>query len=154
MRETWVWSLGREDPWRRKWQPTPVFLPGESHGRRSLVGYIQSTGSQRVGHNWATSLSFHRVVMKMTWIYRLGNWKQPAPFPVVCLRKSYPPFQLKLKYHLIHEAFVSLPGRKISVLYLYFYNQFTVTMVIIITAANISCVCCNRDYSFSITPRR
>ena len=25
-------------PWRRKWQPTPVFLPGESHGQRSLVG--------------------------------------------------------------------------------------------------------------------
>ena len=26
-------------PWRRKWQPTPVFLPGESHGQRILVGY-------------------------------------------------------------------------------------------------------------------
>ena len=26
-------------PWRRTWQPTPVFLPGESHGQRSLVGY-------------------------------------------------------------------------------------------------------------------
>jgi len=26
------------DEWRRKWQPTPVFLPGESQGRRSLVG--------------------------------------------------------------------------------------------------------------------
>ena len=26
-------------PWRRAWQPTPVFLPGESHGQRSLVGY-------------------------------------------------------------------------------------------------------------------
>ena len=26
-------------PWRRKWQPTPVFFPGESHGQRSLVGY-------------------------------------------------------------------------------------------------------------------
>ena len=26
-------------PWRRKWQPTPVFLPRESHGQRSLVGY-------------------------------------------------------------------------------------------------------------------
>ena len=25
--------------WRRKWQPTPVFSPGESHGRRSLAGY-------------------------------------------------------------------------------------------------------------------
>ena len=31
----WVGNI----PWRRKWQPTPVFLPGESHGRRSLVGY-------------------------------------------------------------------------------------------------------------------
>ena len=29
----------QEDPWRRKWQPTPVFLPGEFHGRRSLVNY-------------------------------------------------------------------------------------------------------------------
>ena len=26
-------------PWRRKWQPTPVFLPGEFHGWKSLVGY-------------------------------------------------------------------------------------------------------------------
>ena len=26
-------------PWRRKWQPTRVFLPGESHGQRSLAGY-------------------------------------------------------------------------------------------------------------------
>ena len=29
----------RTIPWRRKWQPTPVFLPGESYGQRSLVGY-------------------------------------------------------------------------------------------------------------------
>jgi len=27
------------NPWRRAWQPTPVFLPGESHGQRSLVSY-------------------------------------------------------------------------------------------------------------------
>ena len=33
--DPWVGKI----PWRRKWQPTPVFLPGESHGRRSLVGY-------------------------------------------------------------------------------------------------------------------
>ena len=37
--ETWIPSLGREDPWRREWQPIPVFLPGEFHGQRSLVGY-------------------------------------------------------------------------------------------------------------------
>ena len=29
----------RKIPWRRKWQPTPVFLPGEYHGQRSLAGY-------------------------------------------------------------------------------------------------------------------
>ena len=29
----------RKIPWRRKWQSTPVFLPGESHGQRSLLGY-------------------------------------------------------------------------------------------------------------------
>ena len=39
MRETWVRSLVGKIPWRRKWQPTPVFLPGEFHGWRSLVGY-------------------------------------------------------------------------------------------------------------------
>ena len=39
MQETWVQSLGREDPWRRRWQPTPVFLPGKAPGWRSLAGY-------------------------------------------------------------------------------------------------------------------
>ena len=37
--------------WRREWQPTPVFLPGEFHGQRSLTeesGELQSVGSQRV----------------------------------------------------------------------------------------------------------
>ena len=39
MWETQVRSLGREDPWRRKWQTILVLLPGESGGQRSLVGY-------------------------------------------------------------------------------------------------------------------
>ena len=37
--ETWVQSLGREGPLEEKWQPTPVFLAGECHGQRSLMGY-------------------------------------------------------------------------------------------------------------------
>ena len=39
LRDTQVQSLGWKDPLNRKWQPTPVLLPGESHGQRSLVGY-------------------------------------------------------------------------------------------------------------------
>ena len=38
--DPWVGKI----PWRRKWQPTPVLSPGESHGRRSLVGYISPWG--------------------------------------------------------------------------------------------------------------
>ena len=33
--DPWVGKM----PWKRKWQPAPVFLPGESHGQRGLVGY-------------------------------------------------------------------------------------------------------------------
>ena len=39
MQEMRVRSLGLEDPLEREWQPTPVFLPGEAHGQRSLEGY-------------------------------------------------------------------------------------------------------------------
>ena len=35
-----LFNLYAEYTWRRKWQPTPVFLPGESHGQRSLVGTV------------------------------------------------------------------------------------------------------------------
>ena len=41
----WVGKI----PWRRKWQPTPVFLPGESHGERILEGY--SPWGFRARHN-------------------------------------------------------------------------------------------------------
>ena len=39
MQETLVQSKVRKIPWSREWRPTPVFLPGESYGQRSLVGY-------------------------------------------------------------------------------------------------------------------
>ena len=38
--------------WRRKWQPSLVFLPGRSHGQRSLAGY-SPWGHRRVGHDWS-----------------------------------------------------------------------------------------------------
>ena len=52
MWETRVRSLGWGFPWRRKWQPNPVFLPGESQGQRSLVGC--NPWGCRVGYDWAT----------------------------------------------------------------------------------------------------
>ena len=51
MQETRVRSLGWEDPpWRRKWQPIPVLLPGKIP-RLKEPGRLYSMGSQRVGHD-------------------------------------------------------------------------------------------------------
>ena len=58
MRETWVQTLGWEDPWRRAWQLTPVFLPGESPWTEES-GRLKSTGSQRVGHECLVGLSIY-----------------------------------------------------------------------------------------------
>ena len=49
MQETWVQSLGREDPLEKAWQPTAVFRPGEFRGQRRLAGY--SPRGHRVGHD-------------------------------------------------------------------------------------------------------
>ena len=46
---SWV----RKIPWRRKWEPIPVFFPGKSHGQRSLAGY-HPQGHKRAGHDLAT----------------------------------------------------------------------------------------------------
>ena len=45
--DPWIGKIS----WRKEWQPTPVFLPGELHGQRSLVGY-SLWGHKRVRHNW------------------------------------------------------------------------------------------------------
>ena len=42
--------LGLRRSWRREWQPTPVFLPGASHGQGNVAG-CSPWGSQRVGHD-------------------------------------------------------------------------------------------------------
>ena len=46
-------SVPRKIPWRRKWQLTPVFLPGKSHGQESLRGY-RPWCCKRIGHDLAT----------------------------------------------------------------------------------------------------
>ena len=75
IQETRVWSLGLEDPlekgmathssilaWRREWQPTPVSLPGESHGQRSLASY-----SPWGRKNWNTT-EWLKLSLSLEWI--------------------------------------------------------------------------------------
>ena len=53
MQEPQVRSLSQEYPWKRKWQPTLVFLSGKSHAQRSLEG-SNPRNCKRVGHNLET----------------------------------------------------------------------------------------------------
>ena len=66
----------RKIPWRREWLLIPVFLPGEFHGQRSLVGYKQSMGTQTVGHNW-TTFTFYQIMFKRTrHLHLLSMWNK------------------------------------------------------------------------------
>ena len=67
---SYYWFV-RDLDWRRQWRPTPVLLPGKSHGgRRSLVG--RSPWGRWVGQDWATSLSL------FTFMHWRRKW-QPTP---------------------------------------------------------------------------
>ena len=71
---SWV----RKIPWRRKWQPTPVFLPGESHGQRSLEGYCpwdhqELDKTEQVTHTHSTATEKQKVVAR-NWGWKgMGN---------------------------------------------------------------------------------
>ena len=57
----WFWKI----PWRRKWQITPVFLPGKSYGQTSLMGYSPVHGGhKRVIYNLATKKQQQRTVKR------------------------------------------------------------------------------------------
>ena len=87
MQETWVWALWGKMPWRRKWQSTPVFLPGKFHRQRSLVGYSPwgpresdatewlSTCTQAVIHHKRKSKrAFHSHVAETSLGFWVKDW--------------------------------------------------------------------------------
>ena len=66
----WVGKI----PWRRAWQPTPAFLPGESHGQRSLVGYSPGIAQSR------TRLTNHDLILILLLLATLcGLWAPSSP---------------------------------------------------------------------------
>ena len=98
---SWVWKT-----WGSKWQPTPVFLPGKSHGCRSLVGY-GPWGCRKVGHALVTKQYFLLVnllgilgtnlyYLRFCWIlfdynkFRIFEFPQEWSYSIVKLRNSFP----------------------------------------------------------------
>ena len=89
--EMQVRSLGQEDPWRWEWQPIPIFLPGESHGHRSLVGYgpqgcKQSDMTEATQHSTAHKLPSLLMFMKCQLLSGLAC---QAPLSMEFSRQEY-----------------------------------------------------------------
>ena len=70
-------GLGRS-PWRRKWQPTPVFLPGKFHGQRSLAGY-NPWGHKESDTAERLTLWLFMVTHIYSWIYIITIVKEFLP---------------------------------------------------------------------------
>ena len=104
--DTCVQFLGVEDLWGRKWQPTPVFLPGKYHGHWSLAGY-SPWGHKRIRHEWVTdhTQKFRGIVWSNTKSQFLRS-------VTICLKSSlqlfyflkiYACFTLKCMYSFTHN---------------------------------------------------
>ena len=80
VRHDWATSLSLFTfmHWRRKWQPTPVFLPGEFQGWGEPGG-LPSMGSHRVGHDWsdlaASSSTSTCDVPTIYWVFFFISWR-------------------------------------------------------------------------------
>ena len=73
--DSWV----RKIPWRRKWQPTPVLLPGKSHGWRSLVGYSPLGHKESDMTEWLHFLSTHGFFSSHVQMWELDHKESWAP---------------------------------------------------------------------------
>ena len=95
----------RKIPWRRKWQLTPVFLLGKSHGQRSLVGY-SPWGRQRVEHGLVTKQQQAKGTTHFSFNIQIFN------FPVSDfkgqLRQDYSEF--KARWHQVKSLKKNCPA--------------------------------------------
>ena len=78
----WVGKIS----WSRKWQPTPVFLPGKFHGQRSLVGYSpwshkESSMTEVLEHKQEQNPADWLPCKKKCNFYSCGGWKSEIRVP-------------------------------------------------------------------------
>ena len=100
-------GFGRS-PWRRKWQPTPIFLPGKSQGQRSLAGYSPW------GHKELETIEYSCIIFQILFPYKplqsieksllyyiVGTYQLSILYIVVCIcQLEFPSLSLPL-YSLV-----------------------------------------------------
>ena len=81
--DPWVGKI----PWRRKWQSTPVLLPGKSHGQRSLVGYSpwgrkESDTTERLHFPFTLNILWHCFSLGLEWKLTFSSPVATAEFSI------------------------------------------------------------------------
>ena len=76
--------------WRRKWQPTPVFLPGESQGQGSLVGHrlwgrTESDQLKRLSSSSSQPFLLQGQCLQKLWLWRIPTWLSHCSAPLVTM---------------------------------------------------------------------
>ena len=105
--------------WRRKWQPTPASLPGNSHGQRSLMGYSW-WGHKRLGHDLATKNKINPIFNLPCKSYLL--WVI-FTYSVICLSPSF--------FYIVCTMLVDR-GRKLS----FRCRRFFIDWILQVTISN------------------
>ena len=91
----------RKIPWKRKWQPTPVFLPGKSHGQKSLVdysswGHKESDMTEQLSTNpcFPTAMQSWSLWQRPTKLKALPLWPFMRSLSIPGLKASHPLFKI------------------------------------------------------------
>ena len=84
--DPWVGKI----PWRREWQPTPVFLPGKFHGLWSLVR-CSAWGHKRVGHDLAVPTTLLPNGHPSAWVCLLAKCSLMGDSNILLIAKGFPP---------------------------------------------------------------
>ena len=87
MQEMCIRSLGQDIPWIRKWQPTPVFLLGKSHGQKSLVVGYSPWSCKESGTTWRLNSNSNTLYTNELSEREI---KKTLPFKVSSTRIKYP----------------------------------------------------------------
>ena len=120
--DPWVGKM----PWRWKWQPTPIFLPGKFYRQRNLVGC--NSWDRRVGHNWACNP--HAFFISGNVIFSFGEGCFRIGYPQVSPSRILSEILTDVKFHTLSQGnFISLVIRR--VLWMIHFYIFSINLFFI-----------------------
>ena len=111
--------------WRRKWQPTPVFLPGESHGRRSLVGYSPRVTKSRTQ---LSDFTFTSISLSAFFIVQLSHPYMTTGKTIALTRWTFVGKGMSLLFNMLSRLVITFLPRSKYLLILWLQSPSAVIL--------------------------